>query len=130
MTEGYFSKLDSLVASRSWPPRLAGASMKDVNRELEQIQVRVSDLERWRESLFGAIRAGSYVDTNGRRIPLDETRGIDVLGNMIDASILTPNSQLYGDMHNMLHVVISYCHDPDHRHLESTSVMGDPGKQN
>jgi hypothetical protein len=56
---------------------------------------------------------------------LDEARGIDILGNMIEASILTPNTQLYGDMHNFGHVAIALCHDPDQRHLETFGVMGD-----
>lgn len=56
---------------------------------------------------------------------LDERTGIDTLGNMMESSILSPNRQLYGDLHNMGHVFISYSHDPDHRHLESFGVMGD-----
>lgn len=44
---------------------------------------------------------------------------------MMEASVITPNRQLYGDLHNMGHVFISYSHDPDHRHLESFGVMGD-----
>lgn len=44
---------------------------------------------------------------------------------MIESSILSPNRALYGDMHNMGHVFISYIHDPDHRHLESFGVIGD-----
>lgn len=56
---------------------------------------------------------------------LDEVTGIDNLGNMIESSTISPNRQLYGDLHNMVHVFISYAHDPDHRHLESFGVMGD-----
>lgn len=56
---------------------------------------------------------------------MDERTGIDVLGNMMESSILSPNRQLYGDLHNMGHVFISYSHDPDHRNLESFGVMGD-----
>lgn len=123
--EGYFPKLDSLVASRSWPPRVSGAVLKDLNRELDQIRLDIADLERWRERFFEAINQGSVVNANGQRIALDERTGIDTLGNMMEASILTPNSQLYGDLHNMGHVFISYVHDPDHRHLESFGVMGD-----
>lgn len=126
--EGYFPKLDSLVASRSWPARISGAFLKDLNRELDQVRLDISDLERWRERFFEAINQGSVVDSSGNRIALDETRGIDILGNMMEASMLTPNSQLYGDLHNMGHVVISYSHDPDHRHLESFGVMGDSGE--
>lgn len=64
--------------------------------------------------------------TNGSRIQLDERTGIDTLGNMMESSILSPNRQLYGDLHNMGHVFFSYVHDPDHRNLESFGVIGDP----
>lgn len=35
------------------------------------------------------------------RLALDERTGIDTLGNMMESSILSPNRQLYGDLHNM-----------------------------
>uniref|UniRef100_A0A1B0DRK7 Tyrosinase copper-binding domain-containing protein n=1 Tax=Phlebotomus papatasi TaxID=29031 RepID=A0A1B0DRK7_PHLPP len=44
---------------------------------------------------------------------------------MIEASILSPNPQLYGNLHNMGHNVIAYSHDPDNRFLEEFGVMGD-----
>lgn len=56
---------------------------------------------------------------------LDERRGIDILGNIMESSILSVNRDLYGDLHNLGHVFLSYAHDPDHRHLESFGVIGD-----
>ncbi|CAD6996671.1 unnamed protein product [Ceratitis capitata] len=85
----------------------------------------VSDMERWRDRIFEAISQGFATDESGNQVPLDNARGIDVLGNMMESSILSPNRSLYGDFHNMGHVFISYSHDPDHRHLESFGVMGD-----
>lgn len=123
--EGYFPKMDSLVASRSWPARQDNAVLRDLDRELDQIKNDVSDLERWRDRFFEAIHQEFVVDESGNRIPLDEERGIDILGNIMESSTLSPNRQLYGDLHNMAHVFISYAHDPDHRHLESFGVMGD-----
>lgn len=53
-------------------------------------------------------------------------QGIDMLGNMIEASpVLSPNIPYYGNMHNMGHLFIAYSHDPDHRYLENFGVMGD-----
>ncbi|XP_015524598.1 phenoloxidase 1 [Neodiprion lecontei] len=123
--EGYFPKLDSLVASRTWPSRTAGATLKDINRPVDQINLDIQDLIRWRDRIFNAIHEGAVKDTNERRIELTETEGINILGNIVEASILSPNRNLYGDMHNMGHVAISFCHDPDHRYLESFGVMGD-----
>ncbi|XP_061400199.1 phenoloxidase 2-like [Musca vetustissima] len=125
IAEGYFPKMDSLVASRAWPPRFDNTPLRDLNRELDQINLDISDLERWRDRIFEAIHQGFVVDASGNRIPLDERRGIDILGNMLEASIISPNQSVYGDFHNMGHVFISYAHDPDHRHLESFGVMGD-----
>lgn len=117
--------MDSLVASRAWPSRVDGATLKDVDRELDQIKLDVADLERWRDRFYEAIHQEFAVDTSGNRVMLDEATGIDTLGNMMESSILSPNRQLYGDLHNMGHVFFSYAHDPDHRHLESFGVMGD-----
>lgn len=51
--------------------------------------------------------------------------GIDTLGNIVEACALSPNRQLYGNLHNQGHNVISYAHDPDARFLEDFGVMGD-----
>lgn len=60
--EGYFPKLDSLVSSRSWPPRHSNASISDVYREIDQIKFDISDLERWRDRLLDAISQGAIID--------------------------------------------------------------------
>jgi len=115
--EGYFPKLDSLVASRTWPARSAGAILKDINRPVDQLNFDLQDLERWRDRIYEAIHTGAYINPRGERVPLTEFGGIDVLGNIMEASILSPNQNVYGDLHNLGHVAISYCHDPDHRYL-------------
>jgi tyrosinase len=62
---------------------------------------------------------------NGTSVPLTEMSGIDMLGDMVEATDLSLNRQLYGDLHNLLHVAVSLVHDPDHRHLETFSVLGE-----
>ena len=62
--EGYFSKLDSLVSSRSWPPRHSNAVLSDVYREIDQIKFDLSDLERWRDRLLDAIAQGAIQDVS------------------------------------------------------------------
>ncbi|XP_023292337.2 phenoloxidase 2-like [Lucilia cuprina] len=123
--EGYFPKMDSLVASRAWPPRFQNTQIKDLKRQADQITLDVGDLERWRDRILEAIHMGYAVDEQNQRRPLDETTGIDTLGNMMESSIISPNRALYGDFHNQGHVFIAYSHDPDHRYLESFGVMGD-----
>ncbi|CAH1101426.1 unnamed protein product [Psylliodes chrysocephalus] len=125
IAEAYFPKLDSLVASRSWPARVANQTLSNLKREVDQITTDIDELERWRDRIFNAISAGVARNEQGQDVPLTEMEGINILGNMVESSILSPNRAFYGDMHNMGHVFISYIHDPDHRHLESFGVMGD-----
>ncbi|KAK9503580.1 hypothetical protein O3M35_010109 [Rhynocoris fuscipes] len=124
--EAYFPKLDSLVASRVWPPRFANTRLSDINREMDQIRYDIQDLERWRDRVFAAIHSGTVVNDQGQMVELSETGGIDILGNMVEASIISINRNLYGDLHNLGHFAISLCHDPDGRNLETFGVMGDP----
>ncbi|XP_044757267.1 phenoloxidase 1-like [Coccinella septempunctata] len=123
--EAYFPKLDSLVASRSYPARVANQTPRNLNRAVDQIQQDIDDMERWRDRIYAAIHQGAVENERGQRITLTENEGIDVLGNIMESSILSPNRTFYGDYHNMGHIFLSYIHDPDHRHLESFGVMGD-----
>ncbi|XP_046384805.1 phenoloxidase 1-like [Ischnura elegans] len=124
--EGYFPKLDVTVAGRVWQPRHAGALLKDINREPDQMRFDLEDLDRWRSRILDAIHTGAVVDEAGKRVLLTENEGIDLLGNIIESSVLSINRNLYGDLHNLGHVAIAYVHDPDARFLETYSVMGDP----
>lgn len=54
---------------------------------------------------------------------MDDVRGIDILGNMIESTVLSPNRRLYGNLHNMGHNLIALCHDPENLHLEEAGVM-------
>lgn len=124
--EGYYSKLDTLVASRAWPGRPSNFVLKDLNREADQIQVKISDMETWEARIRQAIRQGYVVDEQGRQVSLLDDKGIDILGNVFESSVLSVNKPFYGDLHNFGHVVLSYVHDPDHRHLEGFSPVADP----
>lgn len=47
------------------------------------------------------------------------------MGNIVEASALSPNRKLYGNLHNEGHNIIAYVHDPDGRYLEGFGVIGD-----
>ncbi|XP_026816301.1 phenoloxidase 1-like [Rhopalosiphum maidis] len=126
ITEGYFPKLDNILANRVWPSRPANARLSDINREVEQMSFDIEDLERWRDRLFSAIHSGYIINTAGNQVRLTETDGIDILGNLMEASILSLNPNFYGSLHNFGHDAISFIHDPDNRYLENYGVMGDP----
>lgn len=123
--EGYFPKMDLLVASRAWPPRFGNASLSDVNRPVDQIRLDIAEVELWITRFRSAVGLGYVTNDQGVQTRLDEVTGIDILGNIMEASSLTPNRNYYGDLHNMGHVLVALCHDPDSRYLETFSVMGD-----
>jgi len=62
--EAYFPKMDSLVASRAWPARVENTTLKDLNREQDQIKLDVADLERWRDRFYEAIHQRFVVDVS------------------------------------------------------------------
>ncbi|XP_022227535.2 phenoloxidase 2 [Drosophila obscura] len=122
--EGYFPKILSSVNNRTYPARVSNQLLKDVDRE--DANIEIAEVERWRDRVLAAIDQGYVEDASGTRTPLDDVRGIDILGNMIEASpVLSVNSQFYGNLHNQGHTIISFAHDPDARHLEEFGVMGD-----
>lgn len=125
IAQGYFPKLDTLVANRAWPSRPAGTAPRNINRPADDLTLDITEMERGRDRFVQAINQGFAVSTNGQRVPLDNEQGIDVLGNMFESSILSPNRDLYGNLHNQMHNIIAYAHDPDHRHLEAFATIGD-----
>lgn len=56
--EGYFSKLDSLVASRTWPPRVRDMKPQNIRREVDQIKVDIEEMKRWKDRIYDAIHSG------------------------------------------------------------------------
>ncbi|XP_075147710.1 phenoloxidase 2-like [Haematobia irritans] len=121
--EGYFPKLLSSVNNRTYPARMTNTVLHDMNRENNVLEI--ADCERWRDRILAAIDKGFVEDASGNRIALDEVKGIDILGDIVEASSLSVNRLYYGNLHNMVHNLISYAHDPDARHLEEYGVMGD-----
>ncbi|XP_026677618.1 phenoloxidase 1-like [Diaphorina citri] len=117
MPEAYFSKLDNVNSSKTWPARFKNATLSDVNRDNDGLRFELADLDRWRDRILEAIHTGSVSTPRGERIPLTEEKGIDILGNLMESSNLSINRKLYGELHNFGHVAISFCHDPDNRYL-------------
>lgn len=58
ISEGYFPKMDSLVSSRAWPSRPENTTLKDIDRQLDQIKYDVDDLERWSDRFVEACHQG------------------------------------------------------------------------
>lgn len=125
IVEAYFPKIIRSSNNRAYPPRVSNTVLSDVNRLADNTFVEVNDIERWRDRIYDAIDRGVVIHQNGSTIPLTPERGIDILGNMVESCSLTPNRQLYGNLHNQGHNIISFSHDPEGRYLEDYGVMGD-----
>lgn len=54
--------MDNLVSSRAWPGRGANTTIKDLDRELDQLKVDINDLERWTNRFVQAVHQGFVVD--------------------------------------------------------------------
>lgn len=121
--EGYYPKLDTLVASRVWPGRPPYTRLQDLNRD--NMKIDIEDLERWTARIYDAIAMGYLVNTTGGAVPLTEEGGAELLANTIESTSLSPNEQLYGELTNLGHILISLAADPENRYLESFGVMGD-----
>ncbi|RZF33249.1 hypothetical protein LSTR_LSTR016846, partial [Laodelphax striatellus] len=88
-----------------------------INRETEQLVFDIQDLERWRDRLYEAVSTGRVINSQGQSIPLTEEKGIDILGDLIEASSLSINRNLYGDLHNLGHAALGLAHDPEFKYL-------------
>lgn len=109
--------MDQVVAGRAWPARPINMTISDVNRPVDSLTLNISEIEQARDRILDAIRTHTVRNDQGQIIQLDERNGIDILGNMIEASILSPSRNFYGNIHNSGHNAISFIHDPDHRFL-------------
>lgn len=58
-------------------------------------------------------------------VHLDETNGIDILGNMMESTMVSINREYYGNLHNIGHIFFAYAHDPDNRHRESFGAIAE-----
>lgn len=57
---------------------------------------------------------------------MNNKKGIDMLGNLLQSSVLSPNRKFYGDICHTGHALIGYCHDPCNLALQPYGVMGEP----
>lgn len=122
ISEGYFSKLKSVSSSSGvYPGRQSGAILRDVS--LPNYEFKIKDLERVRDRILESIHLGAVTNSDGERLTLTESDGINILGNIVESNTLSVNQILYGDLHNDGHTAIAVCHDPDNRHLVSLLLI-------
>lgn len=124
LKEAYFPMLYTSVAGRSWPGRPANLRLRNINRTDNRLNFDIEDMKHWKENILQAIHKRSLIDRNGREIRLDNENGIDILGNMVEASdLLSPDPQFFGSFHNRGHIAIAYIHDPENRYVVSLQLL-------
>ncbi|XP_054722182.1 hemocyanin C chain-like [Uloborus diversus] len=117
--EGYSAHLSSIVNGLTYASRPEGMRLHDIDG------IGVQDLERMRERILDAINLGYVTDADGRETILDETHGIDILGDIIESSHESKNPEFYGSLHNWGHVLMANVLDPDGRYQNNPGVMDD-----
>lgn len=45
ISEAYYPKMSSLITSRAWPARSPNVQLTDLNRDLDEITMTISDME-------------------------------------------------------------------------------------
>nr|AAW57891.1 hemocyanin subunit 3 [Metacarcinus magister] len=72
----------------------------------------VRDMLLYEERILDAIAHGYVRDRNGKIVDLRNNDGIDVLGDVIESSLYSPNPQYYGALHNTAHMMLGRQGDP------------------
>lgn len=119
LVHGHFPKLANM-SGEAYVGRPDNVRLSDVSREDRKVEIK--QLERWEDRVYYAVHSNSYINANSEHQTFGDD-GIDVLGNILESSDLTPNKRVYGDLHNLAHIAVSVCHDPDGKHLEGMGVM-------
>ncbi|XP_071787368.1 hemocyanin AA6 chain-like [Asterias amurensis] len=118
--EGYNSHLTDHYGDYQFAARPAGMTLVDNVRDPSE-PVLVMQQEYHRNQLLDAIITGKFEKPDGTKVDVD----IDGLGAAIESSVSSPNSDLYGSVHNLGHDILAGITDPDLRYKQAGGVMGD-----
>ncbi|KAG7158031.1 Hemocyanin B chain-like 2, partial [Homarus americanus] len=101
-----------------FPARPDNVHFEDVDgvahvRDMIIIESRIRD----------AIAHGYVTDRDGHHINIRNDHGIDVLGDIIESSVYSPNAQYYGALHNTAHIMLGRQGDPHGKFNMPPGVM-------
>merc|ERR1712198_786670 len=117
ITEG-FAPHTSYKYGGEFPPRPDNARFEDVDGV-----ARVRDMLIIESRIRDAIAHGYIVDKEGHTISIMDEHGIDVLGDVIEFSMYSPNVQYYGALHNLAHIMLGRQGDPHGKFNMPPGVM-------
>nr|CAQ63322.1 hemocyanin 2 [Thermobia domestica] len=66
----------------------------------------IEDMKGYEDRIRDAIASGFVISVDDSLVYLNDTRGIDVLGAVIESSEHSQNKELYGSLHNNAHVLL------------------------
>ncbi|ROT63381.1 hemocyanin subunit [Penaeus vannamei] len=84
----------------------------NVNFEDVDDVARIRDMIIIDSRIRDAIAHGYVIDEEGKHIDIQNEHGIDILGDIIESSMYSPNVQYYGALHNTAHIVLGRQADP------------------
>ncbi|OXA56730.1 Hemocyanin A chain [Folsomia candida] len=130
LREPYNSHLTDTNSGRNWTPRPPNVPIQDTMSNaipdapfFVSVDNRTINLGRILESI--ALR--TLLSAFQGQVPIDNVQGIDLLGDVIEASAYSLNPEYYGyyGVHNTGHVLISLVLDPVQELGLPPGVMGD-----
>lgn len=71
LADGYYPKMTTATAKRNIPPRQNDMYWHNLMREDDGLGVTVTDMERWRDRILGAIDRGFVFDVRIDERPAD-----------------------------------------------------------
>ncbi|KAK3870541.1 hypothetical protein Pcinc_024238 [Petrolisthes cinctipes] len=84
---------------------------------------RMSDMIITESRIRDAIAHGYIEKEDGTHVNIDDVHGIDVLGDVIESSVYSPNAAYYGALHNQAHRVLGAQADPHGKFNMPPGVM-------
>ena len=84
---------------------------------------KVRDMMIMESRIRDAIAHGYITDEKGNTISLRDEKGIDILGNILESSMYSPNSRYYGSLHNLAHIMLGRQADPHGKFNMPPGVM-------
>ncbi|XP_053638076.2 pseudohemocyanin-1 [Cherax quadricarinatus] len=95
----------------------------DIHIENVDHVAEVHDLVVLENRIRDAIDHGYIIDKEGSKVDIRNEEGIDILGNIIESSLYSPNVEYYGSLNNLAHVLLGHQGDPHDRYHEAPSVL-------
>lgn len=126
----YDSQLADIQSGRFWTPRPYGVHLTDIIHEMDPDFERNIFIKQYNElhgRLVRSIKVGELLVGPIKTLSIRHTKGIEPLGNTVEASELSVNPMFYDTMgfHNLGHQLIGLSADPKFEDELPTGVMAD-----